>query len=314
MFWLRVFIFMVAIGCVLVVAFPIFRMYQQKSLESRKAQAAQRSIEWILQHKDDVSAYDAVWLLGDLYNVVPDNETAQKILTAIQEIGATIQSKTETNEITERIGPEKENLTPVLLDLLRRKCLGEDINTETKKITQELEKMEPSQDLGQLYMLKELGIGDQNHYNQLVSEFVSVIKKQPNQANPNHLDELLSFITHIVLYQSDYFSQYPDPNMLRQELSILKRSLTGISTSPTVLRNNVDLLAQILFSLKLLRQKPDDTVNALYNGLIAIQNNDGSWSETQSKEFTFHNTVMATIALMNFPDKLRGRKVFCTDY
>lgn len=304
----------IVLGILIVVICCAFGFYQQNLLSQKRDLAISRGLDWLIENKDSISAKDSFLLFGLLYKVVPDEETAQKLLGIAKEKGAESILESDANvSLYQSNSIERRNeYYAHLITLLKRKCLGENIDDDIAKLNKDLSNILPIGDLQMWYVLNEFSLRDNIHFNQEVTDTYTHYLGQPVGTSENFLQY---FVTHVLLYESDYFSHRLDSKRFTRETDILNRFLNSLSNNNAVIRANVDIISEVLYSLQALNQKPNRKINGMYKGIIEVQNEDGSWNQIGGNPgLRFHSTAWAVLALTGFPQEPRSIKLYCLPY
>ena len=112
-------------------------------------------------------------------------------------------------------------------------------------------------------------------------------------------------LTHVFYTASGYMTRYPDPAAFAPEIGMLRQALRRYLSEPVPpQRHFLDIQAEVLFALELLRVPEDDDMRAMAERLIALQNADGSWGEA-SGNHREHATLVVVQALLDHPEELR---------
>ena len=269
----------------------------------RNEDPATKGINWLISHKDEMAPIDAFFYFNTLYKVTDNDSLAARFRQIALEKQDQISNVDIASELSKSYKTENDYF-PLIQELLIRKCRGEEVNGDIKNLRSVLAKKEKSNDIQLNYMLVELGIENKATYDKLVQDDLALFKSGNSTTYAD--------ITHIVINESGYFSSYIDPELHSDETDVLNGALSFLAASREDLKKNLDMTSEVLLSLKLLRQKPLDASENLYVELAKLQNSDGSWEQTgATKESKIHNTVVATLALLNFSQDLRSGEKYC---
>jgi len=211
-------------------------------------------------------------------------------------------------------------LRPVVEELLRRKCAGEEYISDAEKIRGLLssswndiftKKMTLSQKLVAAYLLRELGACTDEFYASITKRIRSRSKVLDKPSGYGYFFYLYA-LTHIIFTESDYYGHYLDSKNFGPEINGLNKAINRFSFYPEISDNIADILSEILICFKLLQIRPDQRTDREYQRLIKKQNPDGSWGgEKETENAKIHHTVVTTLALLEFSPSFRGKKIYC---
>jgi len=203
-------------------------------------------------------------------------------------------------------------LRPIVAELLRRKRAGEPSEEAVAALGALLAQHEDEfwsgapllQQLTFLHSFSVLGIEVERSPDDVVGE----IRSRWEQGDPERLLEDAGFmfaLTHVFYTASGYMTHYPDPAAFAPEIGMLRRALRRYLSEPVpAQRYFLDIQAEVLFALELLRVPEDEDMRAMAERLIGLQNADGSWGEA-SGNHREHATLVAVQALLDHPAELR---------
>lgn len=295
------------------IGFCIFRFLEVYFLNIKKQSAAERGIQWVLRQKDTIPPKDALWYLKDLYQVTWDKKFSQQIAQGILE-----KEKEIPKDSTSVESIDVKSNTPwfsVVFALLQKQCFKENIFSERayirKIVSENWEEIFPKDTylagkIVKTYFLLELGAVDDIRYSDVISEIKSHTPPREHGVDLAYVYAL----THIVITKSDYFAAYLDPKDHRTEIGLLQRAVKDLVRTKETDGSISDVSSEVLFSLKLLKQRPNNDMEALYQKIISLQRADGSWIGNDP-DSTFHHTVMAVLALLDYPQDLPQAKIYC---
>ncbi len=196
----------------------------------------------------------------------------------------------------------------IVAELRRRKWAGEPYEEAAAQLGALLDRHAAGfwaaapllQQLTFLDSFAKLGIATDHTLDDVLRE----IRGRWQQGAPEVLLEDAGFVlalTHVFYTASGYFSRYPDPASFGPEIAMLRRALRHYLTVPAPrARHFLDIEAEVLVALRLLRMPEDDEMRAMADRLIGLQNPDGSWGEA-SGNHAIHATVVAVQALSDWP-------------
>jgi len=150
----------------------------------------------------------------------------------------------------------------------------------------------PANVITALYFLGNIGITDQN----MQAEAYSAVENGGDESINN-----LYGLAHIVITNSNYYSNYVNPLGFPKE--------TALAQSAIPKTTNIDLLTELVISLKLLGKATGSEVTIGNQKIIDSQHSDGSWGGPEDDPE--HTTLGAALALMDFSKNFRKTDSFC---
>lgn len=272
-------------------------------LNSEKSEEASvsKGMGWLIKNRGAVSADIAASAL----------EKARKIsglnYWSSEELGL---SKTILSENNFKKIDSLDSFSDVLDKIIANKCLGEDYQGDGQKINQVLALKKdlifssgtPAQILITLYKLGRLGI------------FLPDVRGKVLNDLKTRSDFSTTYVyglTHIIFTESDFYGSYLDPQAFDWEKDRLHEILGIFNNKERLDDTELDVGAEVVISLKLLKEGETGDVAIFKKKLINWQNEDGSWGDMSDAENKFHHTYNAAFALMKFPDQFREGDVFC---
>ncbi|MFH1312525.1 MAG: hypothetical protein ABIJ00_04790 [Candidatus Eisenbacteria bacterium] len=281
--------------------------------------AAMRGIEWLIANQDAISPAVAVTTFRKIYRVTADDSLAARLLEIIEETEPTLPQVNIAVDIHDRDSRRWHKLRPVLIELVRNKCVNQVFETDLRPIEDLrdfywdrlfLSTMDLSKKVVAAYLLKRLGVADE-----LYDSVVEEVRSQAdllNQPRSYHYVFYLYALTHVVLTNSGYYDHYLDPAGFAVEIAGFDKALRDFLALEDMTSTELDVASEALTCLKLLRVPADPRMERMYQRLMEEQNPDGSWGS--DKEVTgsrIHNTVVASIALLDFAPEFRDGDIYC---
>jgi hypothetical protein len=281
------------------------------ALAARRDAAARRGIEWLVGRKQTMDAIWAFSIFSYLYRIVPDADLAQTFRGILDETSrAPFVALPERFDDPALLRPPK--LRPILAELRRRKWAGEP-HAQASAGLEALLRLHSDDfwgDLGSLQQtimlgaFEEIGIEPQRS----LQDVVLGLRATWARGDPESLLLDVPFmlaLTHVVYAASGTFTRHPDPAPLAPEVAILHRALRRYLTGPLPeSRVFLDVQAEVLSVLKLLRRPEDADMRAMSERLLELQHPDGSWGE-DIENHAYHATEAAVEALLDLPPAFR---------
>ena len=295
-------------------------VHTETILKKEGREAALRGVNWLISKKDSIPANAALSNFKKIYKTTNDKRLAKKILRVIKEKKKSIARINTSIDIKNKKHLNWFELRPIVEELLRRKCAGEEYMTDAEKIRGLLssnwndiftKKMLLSQKLVAAYLLGELGACTDEFYASVTKRIRSRSKVLDKPSGYGYFFYLYA-LTHIVFTESDYYGHYLNSEKFEPEINGLNKAINRFSSYPEISDNIADILSEILICFKLLQIKPDQRTDRTYQRLIKRQNPDGSWGgEKETLNARIHHTLVATLALLEFSPAFRGKKIYC---
>ena len=276
-----------------------------------RAAAASAGLQWILDRHDSLPQGWSFHVLNHLYRVVPDDQVAAEIRTILIEDNAAGKYLHLPERLDDPRNMQPEVLGRILLELLRRKELGQPYQQQRDDIQKQiaageaelLTKLSPTRRLIQLYLFEELGIESIITFESSLRGIRAVGERRDPKTLPADRVYMLA-LTHVVFNRSRYFVEYVDPNEVDFVVGQLRRALQHYTETPPE-DFFLDIQAESLQCWQLLGL-PEDEVAAAYAGLIQRQNPDGAWGEDDlDHQRRVHLTYSAVLALLKYPREFR---------
>lgn len=280
-------------------------------LAVRRDAAARRGIEWLLARKHAMGPDWAFATFSYLCPVVRDPTLAERCLASLDET-----SRVPIVELpAEFRDPDLlrlPRLRPIVAELLRRKQAGEPSEEAVAALEalllqhgEEFWRSAPLlQQLTFLHSFSELGIEAQRSLDDVLRE----IRARWERGDPEQLlgDAGFMFaLTHVFYTASGYMTRHPEPAAFGPEIGMLRQALRRYLAGPVPPQQHfLDIQAEVLFALELLRVPEDDDMRAMAERLLELQNPDGSWGEA-SGNHREHATLVAVQALLDPPEEFR---------
>jgi hypothetical protein len=284
-----------------------------------KAAAAKRGIEWLVANKDAIAPGVAVTTFRKIYRVTPDDTLAAGLLKIIEEAEANLPQINIAVDIHDRESRRWHNLRPLLIELVRNKCVNQVFESDLRPIEDLrdfywdrlfMSTMDLSKKVVAAYLLKRLGVGDEL-YHSAVEEVRSLADLLDQPRSYHHVFYLYA-LTHIVLTNSGYYDHYLDPAGFKGEIAGFHKGLNDFLAVEDMTTTELDVASEVLVCLKLLRVPADPLTEKMSRRLIGLQNPDGSWgSDDEVTGTRVHNTAVATMALLDFAPVFRDGDIYC---
>lgn len=271
-----------------------------------RTRAAEAGIDWMLAHWREMPPGWAYANLSRLARVAKGQPLAARIETALQEDLATGSHPALPDVPLEAPTLEPGELTPMLLELLRRRENG-------------LAYREPADAIGRLAAVDELGFWKSIPLRQrstLVHLFdeldiettmqleavTEALRQATVDGDAGGLAMKTAYvyaITHVVLARSRYFRQLADPSGLEFAIPVLRGAIEYRLARPVDVFA-LDQICEALASLQLLGVPDDDSSERARAQIIALQNDDGSWGTgDDAARRKIHPTFNAIVGLLD---------------
>jgi len=287
--------------------------------QMRNQQSAQRGIGWMLKHNKEMTPRDAVAYLMGIYKVIGDENIAKEIYQVIEIERAKIE------QVETLVDPKIEKLdwgrdvAPVAEEIARLQCQGKIVEQEIKTLKEILaehkQEMFPTDfpDVDKHiaeYDLREIGIETSELFDTPVLNPRKLVVEENGQLSTTDRQWLYG-LTHSVIVPTGYFDSYLDPQVYPEQIELLNAVLE--TKGMTIKQDStLDIVAQVIVSLKLLRQGDNEVVRTMQSKLVAVQNADGSWGDSEVvSSLKIHETAGSIMALLNFAPQFKPEKVFC---
>jgi hypothetical protein len=282
-------------------------------LAAARDTAARRGIAWLADNHAKMGPTWTFAIFSYLYPIVADPALAATC-GALRDEASRVPFLSLKEAFRDPHPLRLATLQPTVAELLRRKWAGEPwedaalvLQVQLRERADGFWKHVP---LGQqavlLHGFSVLDIDAKRTLDDLVRE----LRATWSEGDPEALlvDPRFMFgLTHVFYAASGYFTHYPAADGFGPELEILRRALRRYLAAPVPPEGYfLDVQAEVLVALALLRAPEDDDVHAMHERLLGLQNPDGSWGERDGID-RYHATVVAVQALLDFPDEFRGR-------
>ena len=282
-------------------------------LAARRAAAARRGLAWLLDQREAMSPDWAYAVFLTLVPIAPDAALADACRERLD-----AASRTAFAGLPERWSDptllEAATLRPIVAELLRRQRVGATWRGEATGLEAFLRPraaafwggLAPAQQAAFLYGFSALGIDP----GWTLGDTASLLRLRWRTNDHARLLGHAPFVfgvTHVLYAASRYFERFPDPQTFALEQGILREALWHyLAAPPPQERIFLDLQAEILVGLRLLRTPEDDDMRAMSERLLALQRPDQSWGEEVGNH-RFHATGVAVQALLDYPEEFRRR-------
>lgn len=281
------------------------------ALATRRAVAARRGIEWLVAGRASMQPAWAFALFSYLPPIAPDEATAETCRRVLDEVSeqpfAALPAAFDDPELL-RVA----TLQPVVAELVRRRWRAEPWQEPARALEALLhrhadavtDRVPLTQRAILLHRFETVGIEAPWTLDDVVRE----IRGRWSREEPEALFTDTGFmfaLTHVFYTASGYFTRYPDPAAFAPELAMLRGALRRYLAAPVPpSRFFLDIQAEVLVSLRLLRFPDDADMRAMAERLIELQEPNGSWGEEQANH-RFHATSVAVQALLDWPEPFR---------
>jgi hypothetical protein len=204
-------------------------------------------------------------------------------------------------------------LRPLLGELLRRKRIGEPWEPAAHGVERLLQRDSVAfwraVPLGQqaqlLHAFEALGIAPGRTLDDLKVRLRRLWRQSDRRSLLDDADFMLG-VTHVLYTASDYLRRAPDPAHFPPEREILRRALVRyLEEPPPAEAIFLDLQAEVLVGLRLLRESDAPPLRAMQRRLVALQRDDGGWGDGDAPS-RWHATLVAVQALADYPPELSG--------
>ena len=276
--------------------------------------AASRGLEWLLDNADEMPPGWAPFFLLRLHRATSEAETASRIERVIRDDSAPSRRFPLPDDLGDPKLLRSPNLMSVLFELRRRKAVGEPYEAQAEVVRKLLEsrgqqfwpRVRLTQRIVYLYQFRELGWEAPFEFEELVRQVGMWAKSRQWRGGAQDQPTLYA-ITHLILVEGRYFQEYVDPERYKSMVPFLLLSLKRLTSEGLRGERELDIAAEILASLALIRYPDNDLTRDVRKRIIAAQNPDGSWGDgdgvTAGK---VHATALAVWATMILPSELRS--------
>jgi hypothetical protein len=276
--------------------------------------AARRGIAWLVGRKEEMGPAWTFAIFSYLHPIAPDAELAETCNALRAEA-----SRTPFLSLDEAFRDphplRMPVLQPILAELLRRKWAGEPYEKASAALERRLHQhaeafwrhVPRGQQAVVFYGFSTLGIEPKRTLDDIVRDLRAAWNADASKvllADPGFMFGL----THVFYAASEYFTRYPDPERFEPEIEMLRTALRHYLEKPVPNESFfLDVQAEVLVALELLRVPHDADMLAMKERLLALQNADGSWGQRGGID-QYHATVVAVQALLDYPEELRPRE------
>lgn len=300
----------------LIASSPQSELLSKNNFEGEKRGASLRGINWLISNNETIPPDRNGFIM--IHKITADDELANKLFQIIKERKAKRKANRFQVDVEINIQDQKylnwnNELRPIVVELIRKKCNGQESSEGVARVREIISKHQNkifnSQTVsgGSLlvasYLLNKIGISIEKIHNKTMTD----LKTHQNFSIP-----YIYSLTHIFFTKSDYLSFYLDPKKYTWEINALNATLEKYADGKVLSDVEIDMISEVIISMKLLRLPETTNSEIIYKKLINQQNNDGSWGGKDINIGTkTHHTVVATIALSKFPDRLKEENIFC---
>jgi hypothetical protein len=274
--------------------------------------AARAGIDWLVQHVDEMPPGWAHTYLLRLHRLAPDDATAANIEAALRADPGGRRATHLPRRIGVRGVLETRRLIPLLFELARRRDLGIPIRKEIDAFRPLLESdggrfwepIKPTQRLVLLHLFEEVGLETPRDLEQTVRDLKVELEQRPPEDVATD-EGMLFTLTHVIMAESGYFRERPDPQrvafVIPHLLHGLDAALEGGESAPSL-----DLTAEIVGCLTFVGVSADERIDDARAWILDAQNEDGSWGEGQGVTAPrIHLTLNAVTATIDWPERPR---------
>jgi hypothetical protein len=276
-----------------------------QSLEERKRIAAIKGVDWFIKRKDKLPTYDNIVYFTYFYKTTSDPLLAQKYLSLVDEKISKINS-------SDYIENSNNGIWDIFKTIYLKQCQNKDYKIDLDRLKGSYDKDNDKlqQKLVLAYLLEKVGL-EKNAYSNVISEIRS---KKISSSNKDYYLYLYA-LTHIIYTKSGYYNHYLNSKDYKLEIEEFNNAIDLFLSKKDTSDAYIDIVSEVLISLKILQIEKDNRVNRLYERLIKAQHPDGSFGKDESiPNGISHHTLVATIALMPFPKEFRNIKNTCSLY
>lgn len=274
-------------------------------LETRR-DAALAGIDWMAANSEAMPAGWAYPNLSRLQRVTPTGAIAERLERALEANTAGPHHRPLPRDLTDPSLLHVDTLTPILQELLRRKENGLDWQEEAQAIGALATEKELAfwrsiplrQRPAVFFFFEELEIPNKMEI-ELIEEALrqGAAEQSTEDLAENH--RYIYALTHVALARSRYFQQPVDATDLEFMIPILQEALDQRLEAREFNVFILDLIGEVMVSLKLLGVPEDDRSHRLHAIIIGLQNPDGSWGRDAGvTPRRIHPTLNAILALL----------------
>jgi len=284
---------------------------EASALDDQISAAAMAGLEWLLGPEGSGSASSDSSTVNKLYRVVSDEVLAERLLVVGRRVHAEIGRREVPTDLSNRKYLLWGALDPLVKQVIRDRCTGQRSSDDAERLAAHVrehradlvDRLPLNRRIVAAYYLEQAGMDCCNLYESSLSALRAVLEALPSDKNLANDPLLLYAITHVLFTRSSYYDHYLDPKDFEPELAAIRSAASGMAARG-LHPLDLDIAAELLICLKLVRAPADATVESLRRQVVAMQNQDGSWGADQGSGR--HATLMATLALVDFAPEFRG--------
>lgn len=305
---------------VILLLFYVSVIFRRAFLPSQPTRiSALRGAAWLMDQYDKAPTVDLAQHLIKLYKITDDKGLRRDIRVLMRAKQPKYSASVFTNA-EERPLTWDADLLPMIERILWQRCEGKDVSKSSAKIAATIGShkdvifpvtIRPSGKLVAAFVLGELGISTGS----LKSETVAFLRANPASIMrplSQQATEYLYGLTHSIFTASAYYSQYVDPNVYQEELSVFRSVVGEFAGVPKLTVQEIDILSEVLISMKLLNEEGNANAITITQTIKKQQRPDGSWGMSgYGEEGIIHHTLVATLALLPFTSVPERRPVYC---
>ncbi len=269
-------------------------------VESERAKASRRGIAWMVANADRFPRGWAHPFLLRIHRVAPDDATAASIVEALRNDA---QRRPLPDDLSDPalLGPKP--LRPILNELVRRKTSGEPYREQVETLAASMARdgfafwddLRPLNQLTFLYKFQALGLEAPTDFDTLANRTRAEVL-QRSVADVAEDIPTLYVLTHLVLVRSGYFRTWVTSGEFDYLVPYFVAAL-GKNFVETASHRQVDLSAEILACLSLMRTPPMPQIEGAMAFLLSIQLPDGSWGgKRKPMRGRAHTTLLGVLA------------------
>lgn len=273
---------------------------------------ARAGIDWLVDHADAMPPGWAHTYLLRLHRLAPDETMAARIEAALRADPEGRRASPLPRRLGQRRVLQTRQLVPLLFELTRRKDLGIPIRKEQDALQAILKADEgrfwkpikATQRLVLLHLFAELGLEPPRDPDQTVRELKRELAARPPEDVASD-DEMLYALTHVIMTESGYFQERPDPERVAFTIPHLFRGLQRALDDEDPARS-LDLIAEIVGCLTFVGVAAEGRIDAARQRILDAQQRDGSWGEgTGATAKRIHLSLNAVTATIEWPARPR---------
>ncbi len=271
-----------------------------------RTRSAEAGIDWMLANWREMPPGWAFANLSRLARVTVGEPRAAKLSAALRADAATDNHAQLSELPLDAAILDPRSLTPMLLELLRRRENGLDWSAHAEAIG----RLAAVDELGfwksiplrqrstVVHLFNRLDIPTKMHLDAVTEALRQASADQGADALASRTAYVYA-ITHVVLARSDYFTRMADPTGLEFAIPVLRGALEYRLSLPVDVFA-LDQICEALASLQLLGVPDDELSERARTQVIALQNDDGSWGTGDgAPRRKIHPTFNAIVALLD---------------